>query len=218
MIKTTIKIDVISDVVCPWCYIGKRRLEKALNKLDSEYTFEVTYHPFELNPSIPESGVNQKQYLSQKFGGEERYEKITAHVTQVAAEEGITFNFHKQAVSPNTRTAHRIIQLAKHVDKQAEVKEAFMKAFFTDGVDLTKMDNLIAIAQQAGLEGEIVAQLISGKQGVAEVIQAEKEIQQLGITGVPFYIINNKYGLSGAQPPEAFIEVIQKAALENASV
>src|SRR5690606_29807263 len=104
MIKTTIKIDVISDVVCPWCYIGKRRLEKALNKLDSEYTFEVTYHPFELNPSITESGVNQKQYLSQKFGGEERYEKITAHVTQVAAEEGITFNFHKQAVSPNTRT------------------------------------------------------------------------------------------------------------------
>jgi predicted DsbA family dithiol-disulfide isomerase len=218
MIKTTIKIDVISDVVCPWCYIGKRRLEKALNKLDSEYTFEVTYHPFELNPSIPESGVNQKQYLSQKFGGEERYEKITAHVTQVAAEEGITFNFHKQAVSPNTRTAHRIIQLAKHVDKQAEVKEAFMKAYFTDGVDLTKMDNLIAIAQHAGLEGEIVAQLISGKQGVAEVIQAEKEIQQIGITGVPFYIVQSKYGLSGAQPPEAFIEVIQKAALENASV
>lgn len=217
MIKTTIKIDVISDVVCPWCYIGKRRLEKALNKLDSEYTFEVTYHPFELNPSIPESGVNQKQYLSQKFGGEERYEKITAHVTQVAAEEGITFNFHKQAVSPNTRTAHRIIQLAKHVDKQAEVKEAFMKAYFTDGVDLTKMDNLIAIAQHAGLEGEIVAQLISGKQGVAEVIQAEKEIQQIGITGVPFYIVQSKYGLSGAQPPEAFIEVIQKAALENAS-
>jgi predicted DsbA family dithiol-disulfide isomerase len=218
MTKPTIKVDVISDVVCPWCYIGKRRLEKALNKLDSEYTFEVTYHPFELNPSIPESGINQKQYLSQKFGGEERYEKITAHVTQVAAEEGITFNFHKQAVSPNTRSAHRIIQLAKHVNLQTEVKEAFMKAYFTDGVDLSKNENLITCATQAGMESNIVEQLLASDMGVAEVIQAEKEIQQLGITGVPFYIINNKYGLSGAQPPDAFIEVIQKAALENASV
>lgn len=218
MTKPTIKVDVISDVVCPWCYIGKRRLEKALNKLNSEYTFEVTYHPFELNPSIPESGVNQKQYLSQKFGGEERYDKITAHVTQVAAEEGLTFNFHKQAVSPNTRNAHRIIQLAKHVNKQTEVKEAFMKAYFTDGVDLSKNENLITYATQAGMERNIVEQLLASDMGVAEVIQAEKEIQQLGITGVPFYIINNKYGLSGAQPPEAFIEVIQKAALENASV
>lgn len=218
MNKPTIKVDVISDVVCPWCYIGKRRLEKALNKLNSEYTFEVTYHPFELNPSIPESGVNQKQYLSQKFGGEERYDKITAHVTQVAAEEGLTFNFHKQAVSPNTRNAHRIIQLAKHVNKQTDVKEAFMKAYFTDGVDLSKNENLITYATQAGMERNIVEQLLASDMGVAEVIQAEKEIQQLGITGVPFYIINNKYGLSGAQPPEAFIEVIQKAALENASV
>lgn len=218
MTKPTIKVDVISDVVCPWCYIGKRRLEKALNKLNSEYTFEVTYHPFELNPSIPESGVNQKQYLSQKFGGEERYDKITAHVTQVAAEEGLTFNFHKQAVSPNTRNAHRIIQLAKHVNKQTDVKEAFMKAYFTDGVDLSKNENLITYATQAGMERNIVEQLLASDMGVAEVIQAEKEIQQLGITGVPFYIINNKYGLSGAQPPEAFIEVIQKAALENASV
>ena len=218
MNKPTIKVDVISDVVCPWCYIGKRRLEKALNKLASTYAFEVTYHPFELNPSIPESGVNQKQYLSQKFGGEERYDKITAHVTQVAAEEGLVFNFHKQAVSPNTRHAHRIIQLAKHVNKQTDVKEAFMKAYFTDGVDLSKNENLITYATQAGMERNIVEQLLASDMGVAEVIQAEKEIQQLGITGVPFYIINNKYGLSGAQPPEAFIEVIQKAALENASV
>jgi len=218
MTKTTIKIDVISDVVCPWCYIGKRRLEKALNQLADSFSFEVTYHPFELNPSIPETGVNQQAYLTQKFGGEERYAKITAHVTQVAAEEGLVFNFHKQAVSPNTRSAHRIIQLAKHVNKQVDVKEAFMKAYFTDGVDLSKADNLIAVAEQAGMERALVAQLISGNQGVAEVIQAEKEIQQLGITGVPFYIVQNKYGLSGAQPAEAFVEVIEKAAQEKASV
>lgn len=218
MIKTTIKIDVISDVVCPWCYIGKRRLERALNQLADSYSFDVTYHPFELNPSIPETGVNQKQYLSQKFGGEERYEKITAHVTQVAAEEGLEFKFHKQAVSPNTRNAHRIIQLAKHVNKQIEVKEAFMKAYFTDGIDLSKVENLMAVAEHAGMERALVTQLLSGNQGVAEVIQAEKEIQQLGITGVPFYIVQNKYGLSGAQPPESFIEVIQKAALEKVSI
>jgi predicted DsbA family dithiol-disulfide isomerase len=171
-----------------------------------------------LNPSIPETGVNQNQYLSQKFGGEERYRKIAEHVTQVAADEGLEFNFQKQAVSPNTRHAHRIIQLAKHVNKQIEVKEAFMKAYFTDGVDLSKVDNLIAVAEHAGMERALVTQLLSGDQGVAEIIQAEKEIQQLGITGVPFYIVQNKYGLSGAQPPESFIEVIQKATLEKVSI
>lgn len=218
MPKTTVKIDVISDVVCPWCYIGKRRLEKALSQLADTHTFEVTYHPFELNPTIPETGVDQKQYLSQKFGGEERYAQITEHVTRIAAEEGLVFNFHKQAVSPNTRKAHRIIQLARQVNKQVEVKEAFMKAYFTDGVDLSKNDNLINVAEQAGMERAQVAQLLSSDQGVADVIRAEKEIQQLGITGVPFYIVQNKYGLSGAQPTEAFVEVLQKAAGEKVSV
>ncbi|MBX2965853.1 MAG: DsbA family oxidoreductase [Cyclobacteriaceae bacterium] len=218
MSKTTIKIDVVSDIVCPWCYIGKRRLEKAISQLAETYSFDITYHPFELNPSVPVTGLNQQEYFEQKFGGEESYKRITNHVTQVAAEEGLEFNFDKQTVTPNTRNGHRIIQLAKRFNKQAEVKEAFMKAYFTEGADLSKTETLVAIAEKAGLDRNVTEQVLSDTEGVAEVIHKEKQIQELGITGVPFYIVQNKYGLSGAQPPEAFVEVIQKAALEESSV
>src|SRR4051794_20418449 len=111
MMKPTIKIDIVSDVVCPWCYIGKRRLEKAIDQLSAEFNFEVEYHPFELNPQMPLEGKDQKDYLSNKFGGEERYEQITEHVTQVAGDENLEFNFSKQHISPNTRMVHSIIQL-----------------------------------------------------------------------------------------------------------
>ena len=111
--KTKIKIDVISDVVCPWCYIGKRRLEKAIEQASDQFDFEVVYRPFELNPGIPANGINQKEYLTNKFGGEERYEQITSHTTTVAANDGLQFNFDIQKVSPNTRNLHVVIRLAK---------------------------------------------------------------------------------------------------------
>lgn len=215
MRKQKIKIDVVSDVVCPWCYIGKRRLEKAVQSLSDKYDFDITYHPFELNPHIPATGLNQKEYLTNKFGGEERYNQITGHVTRIAAEEGLTFNFQKQAVSPNTRNAHRIIQWAKAFNKQLEVKEAMMKAYFTDGVDLSKPENLASIAQTVGLNKSEVEAILQSSTGFAEVEQAEKEMQKLGITGVPFYIIQNKYGLSGAQPSATFIEAIEEAAVKQ---
>lgn len=208
--KPVVKIDVVSDVVCPWCYIGKRRLEKAVNELSHKYSFDITYHPFELNPSMPLSGKDQKQYLTNKFGGEERYEQITDNVTKVAATEGLTFDFGIQHVSPNTRNAHRIIALAKKEGKQLEMKEAFMKAYFTDGVDLSKNENLIAIAVQTGLSKEKTEALLSSDEGLAEVALEEQEMQRLGITGVPFYIIDSKYGISGAQPTATFKQAIEE--------
>src|SRR6218665_489749 len=111
--KQKIKVDIVSDVVCPWCYIGKRRLEKAMGELSSEYDFDVEYHPFELNPGVPAEGLNQREYLVDKFGSEDRYDQITANTTQVAASEGLDFHFEKQAISPNTRKAHVLLQLAK---------------------------------------------------------------------------------------------------------
>ncbi|MBX2945760.1 MAG: DsbA family oxidoreductase [Cyclobacteriaceae bacterium] len=213
--KQRIRIDVVSDVVCPWCYIGKRRLEKALQNLAGKYDFDVTYHPFELNPQLPVEGVNQKEYLVNKFGGEERYHQITAHVTRVAAEEGLTFNFQQQAVSPNTRHAHRIIQWALPFGKQADVKEALMKAYFTEGIDLSKPENLASVSSSAGLNKNDVEALLQTSNGLAAVERAGKEMQQLGITGVPFYIIQNKYGLSGAQPTAIFMETIEEAAKQT---
>jgi predicted DsbA family dithiol-disulfide isomerase len=210
MNKPTIKIGVISDVVCPWCYIGKRRLEKAMLNVSDKFDFEVEYFPFELNPKMPVNGVDQKQYLSDKFGGEERYDQITGHTTAVAAEEGLTFDFSAQKVSPNTRNAHRLIQLAKEDGKQIELVEAFFKAYFSQGLDLTNLETLTNIAVAAGMDKTKVTQFLQSDTGITEVEIAEHELHQLGITGVPFYVIDNKYGISGAQAPESFIKVFEE--------
>jgi predicted DsbA family dithiol-disulfide isomerase len=214
MTKPKINIDIISDVVCPWCYIGKRRIEKAMHALADKYDFEVEYYPFELNPQMPLEGVDQKEYLSAKFGGEDRYNKITASTTAAAAQEGLHFDFSKQKISPNTRDAHRIIQFAKQASKQPEVKEAFMKAYFEQGVDLSKKENLVSIAVNAGLSKQVVEALLSTNEGLAEIEHTEHELQKLGISGVPFYIINKKYGVSGAQASETFIKTFEDLGKE----
>lgn len=210
--KPTLKISVISDVVCPWCYIGKRRLETAIANLSDKYTFDVEYFPFELNPQMPESGADQKEYLTQKFGSESKYEQLTGHVSNVAAQHGLDFNYKAQSVSPNTRKAHRLIQLAKEDGKQLELVEALFKAYFTDGVDLSKDENLILLAERCGLDREKVTSFLNSKVGEVEVEMAERQWQNAGVTGVPFYVIDNKYGISGAQSPEAFIQAFTEIA------
>jgi predicted DsbA family dithiol-disulfide isomerase len=212
--KPTIKIDIISDVVCPWCYIGKRRLEKAIDALSDQYTFELEYHPFELNPNTPVEGLDQKAYLIDKFGSEDRYDQLTNNVTNVAAQEGLTFDYTRQTTSPNTRMMHSIVQLAKLEGKHLQAIEAFFKAYFTDGLDLTKKDNLRQIAQSIGLENAADPELFSSTQALQQIALSEKEMSKLGITGVPFYIINNKYGVSGAQPSESFIKAFQEIQSE----
>jgi predicted DsbA family dithiol-disulfide isomerase len=214
--KPKITIDVVSDVVCPWCYIGKRRLEKAMDQLSEHYDFEVAYQPFELNPDMPKEGVNQKEYLSKKFGGEARYDQITSQTTQTAAAEGLKFDFSKQKISPNTRDAHRIILLSKEEGKQPETNEAYMKAYFEEGVDLSKKENLVATAVKAGLPEEKVIAWLDSDKGLSEVELSEQINHQRGISGVPFFIINNKYGVSGAQPSDAFIDMLTQVGKEIA--
>ena len=213
MSKPTLKIDIVSDVVCPWCYIGKRRLEKALEQLADRFDFELEYHPFELNPAMPPEGANQPQYLTRKFGSQARYEQVTGHVTTVAAGEGLAFHFEKQLTAPNTRNAHRLIELARREGWQLPLVERLFRAYFTDGVDLSKPENLVALAAQAGVDPEKAEKLLAGEEGLREIILAEKELQQLGITGVPFYIIDHRHGISGAQAPETLVEAIERIGL-----
>jgi predicted DsbA family dithiol-disulfide isomerase len=208
MSKPVIKIDVVSDVVCPWCYIGKRRLEKAIDQLKDDFEFEVEYHPFELNPTMPAEGRNQKEYLSAKFGGEERYRQITSHTEKTAAQEGLSFDFSKQKTSPNTLDSHRLIAFAKSKGKQAELKEALMSAYFEKGIDLTQNKNLVAIAVEHGLDAHETEQFLKSDNLTAEVKLEEQLNYQRGISGVPFYIINNKYGVSGAQPTDVFVNAL----------
>jgi predicted DsbA family dithiol-disulfide isomerase len=209
MSKPVLKIAVVSDVVCPWCYIGKRRLEKAMESVASEFEFDVAYYPFELNPSIAASGVDQKKYLSQKFGGESEYQRLTGNVTRVAKEEGLDFRYDLQNISPNTRNAHRLILFAKDSGKDLELVEALFRAYFTNGVDLSKNENLASIAGSVGLNEVDAKIFLDGSAGAAEVVMAETELQRMGISGVPFYIINDKYGISGAQPSTAFVEAFR---------
>jgi predicted DsbA family dithiol-disulfide isomerase len=208
-------VDVVSDVVCPWCYIGKRRLEKAISKLQNEFDFQIEYHPFELNPDMPEAGRNQKEYLANKFGGEDRYHQITAHVTKTAAQEGLHFDFAKQNVSPNTRKAHRLIAFAKQFGLQLPMKEALMSAYFEKGIDLTKDENLITIAAEVGLDKNKATSFLSSNELLSEVKLEEQMNYQRGISGVPFYIINNKYGVSGAQPVDVFIQAFTEIGNER---
>ena|SRR5579859_4820205 len=205
MNKPVIKIDVVSDVVCPWCYIGKRRLEKAINALSDKIDFEVEYHPFELNPDMPKEGRNQREYLAAKFGGDERYRQITDRTEKTAALEGLKFDFNKQKISPNTRDAHRLIALAKEKGRQAELKEALMSAYFEKGVDLTQTKNLVQVAAAHGLDARETEVFLMSDRLTEEVKMEEQINHRRGISGVPFYIVNNKYGVSGAQPTEVFI-------------
>lgn len=212
--KPTIRIDIVSDIVCPWCYIGKRRLEKAIDELSGEFEFEIEYHPFELNPDMPATGADHKEYLSDKFGSEDRYHQLTNHVTGIAAQEGLAFHYEKQNTSPNTRVMHSIVQLAKLEGKHKQAVEAFFKAYFTDGIDLSKTENLVAIAKSVGLENAADEELFADESALKQIALAEKEMGKLGIKGVPFYIINNKYGVSGAQASETFMKAFRDIALE----
>ena len=209
--KPVIKIDIVSDVVCPWCYIGKRRIEKAMKALSGEFEFDVNYLPFELNPQMPKEGLIQKEYLSKKFGSEEKYNQIIDRVKGVAAEEGLHFDFIKQKISPNTNDAHRLIWFAKKEGNQLEVKEALMKAYFEEGIDLSKKENLIAVASSAGLDAARAALFLDSEEGVAEVSALQALNHQRGISGVPFYIIINQHGISGAQPSDVFVQVLKEA-------
>jgi predicted DsbA family dithiol-disulfide isomerase len=217
MTKPLIKVGVVSDVVCPWCYIGKRRLEKAIDQLKDKMDFEIAYYPFELNPDAPVEGVDNKKYLTQKFGGESAYVQLTGNVARIAESEGLHFDFEKQKVSPNTRHAHRLLLLAREDGKQLDLAEALFKAYFTDGVDLSNNDNLIEIAKGVGLPEDKVKIFLESNTGINEVAAAEKELHSMGITGVPFYIINDKYGVSGAQATSAFVSAFENVGKELAT-
>lgn len=215
MSKRRIKVDVVSDVVCPWCYIGKRRLEAAISKVKGDIEVEVNYLPFELNPNIPSEGADQKLYLEAKFGSSDRYRQLTAHVTSIAGQEGLHFDFAKQTIMPNTLNAHRLIQFAGTLGVQDAVKEALMKAYFEDGVDLSNNENLLTIAERAGLDRKGAEQLLSSDKDVDAVREMENLSKRRGITGVPFFIINDKYGVSGAQPHDTLAQIFKDACAEN---
>lgn len=204
-----LSVVIFSDVICPWCYIGKRRLEKAIESLSGKHTVRVDWLPFQLNPDMPKEGVPRQEYRIQKFGSLERSQQLDAAVIAAGETEGIDFAFDKIERTPNTLDAHRLIWLASQTGVQDAVVEALFQSYFVEGKDLSKTDVLIDIVAAAGLNRYEAIELLKGDRGLAHIPASAKMSQELQITGVPFFLINRELALSGAQPSDTFIAAFQ---------
>lgn len=206
-----VRIDVISDVVCPWCFIGKRRLEQAIN-MRPDIPVEVHFRPYFLNDWIPREGISRTQYLTTKFGSPERYSEIATRVRDAAAQEGLVYAMDKISSQPNTIDAHRLIRWAGGIGKSAEMKQRLMDLYFTEGADLTNEAVLVQAAADIGLDPEDVRAALDSDQDVAEVTQEAEAAKEAGIQGVPMFIFGGKFAVSGAQAPEYLAEAIERAS------
>lgn len=200
-----IKIDVWSDIACPWCYIGKRRLEQALAAYEGEVT--LRYRPFQLDPSPVPEPRPLVEGLGAKFGGAERARQMFAHVTEVAAGAGLKLDFDR-AVTANTFDAHRLIRYANDRGRAAETIEALFQAYFTDGVDVGSRDALATVAAAVGLDEHEAREFLYSDAGVAEVGAELAAARDLGVTSVPTFVLAGKYAVSGAQEPETLLAAL----------
>lgn len=200
-----LNIDIYSDVVCPWCYVGKRRLERALSQVATIRT-QITWRPFQLNPAMPREGMDRTDYLEAKFGSIDSFRRLEEQVEAAGASEQISFAFDKIQRTPNTYLAHRLIWLAGQQGRQDAVVDALFKGYFEEGADIGAASVLTGIAASAGLDA---CGFLAGEQGVAEVKAEEAAAHRLGIRAVPYFVLNHRYGISGAQPVGVFLGAIE---------
>jgi len=216
-----VKVEIWSDVVCPWCYIGKRRFEAALERFAHRDDVEVLWHSFELDPSTrsvraPGEGPDHADVLAAKYGmSRTRAEAAIDSMSQAAAGEGLEFRMDRSLAS-NTFDAHQLIHLAAAHGLQGQVKERLLRAYFTEGEPVGDRDTLVRLAAEAGLDAAEVAQALETQEHAAAVRSDEAEAHTLGITGVPFFVVDRRYGVSGAQPAEQLLAVLERAWSERA--
>ncbi|MEJ8800819.1 DsbA family oxidoreductase [Pontibacter sp. H249] len=214
MTKQKIKIDIVSDINCPWCYVGEKRLNKAIEATKYKYEFDLYYKPFELNASIPQEGQNKLDYFKNAYGPAilSKLDAMNQQMTETGAEVGIAFNFDKSTTVNNTFNGHRLIWLAGECGVQEKVAEALFYSYFTEGNNMNDTELLTKIGLENGIPAEKLEGFFESEAGKAEVREMEQWAQAAGITGVPAFIINDKYLISGAQPADAFLNVFQQVA------
>ncbi|HUQ74494.1 MAG TPA: DsbA family oxidoreductase [Burkholderiales bacterium] len=200
-----IQIEIASDVVCPWCYIGKRRLEKALRLLDGEVKAKIVWLPFQLNPGIPDEGMPRAEYRKAKFGSIERGRELDARVAHEGSGEGIAFAFDRIERTPNTRAAHQLIELAQAQGAGQAVVDALFRAYFEEARNIGDAAVLAEIASANGVSGW------PGRANATGVAELEDDVRNLGISAVPTFIVDRKLGVSGAHPPQALAAAIREA-------
>jgi predicted DsbA family dithiol-disulfide isomerase len=207
-----VMFDVYSDVVCPWCYIGKRRLERVFTQLPTVRT-QVIWRPFQLNPTMPAEGRDRASYLEAKFGSFDAFRRLEEQVMAAGVTEGISFAFERIMKTPNTFLAHRLIWYAAQHGCQNQVVAALFRGYFEEGADIGSASVLTCLAESAGLEA---AGFLASNQGVAEVKAEEAAGHRIGIRAVPYFVVNNRYGISGAQPVEVFVGAIENIHAQQA--
>ena len=205
------QIDIYSDIVCPWCLVGKRRLERALNEFKDVMTVKVTWRPFQLNPTMPSDGMDRTAYLKAKFGSLEAFSQMEEQLLAAGADEQIPFAFEKIQRTPNTFAAHRLVWYAEQLGRQDSAVESLFRGYFTEGADIGSMSVLGQLAGRAGLDVAVVESFLHSEDGTAEVKAEEAVGRRLGIRGVPYFVLNGSSAISGAQPPDIFISAIQQA-------
>jgi predicted DsbA family dithiol-disulfide isomerase len=213
---SVLPIDVVSDVVCPWCFIGKRRLEKAI-ALKPEIPVTVRYRPYFLNPWVPRAGISRTEYLTTKFGSVERYAVNAQRIVVAARQEGLTYNPDLIARQPNTLDCHRLIHWSREVGDPARMKQRLMDLYFTEGGDLTDNEVLVQAARDCGMDAERVRARLAGDEDVEAIAAEAESAKNAGIDGVPCFILGGIFAVSGAQSPEYLADAMERAAAERAN-
>ncbi len=203
------KIDIISDPICPWCYIGKTRLDRAL-EANPKHDFVIEWHPYLLNPTMPTDGMDRREYLETKFGGQEGALKVYGQIDQTAREMGLDLNFAGIKRTPNTIDAHRLILWADVEGCQNAVVDRLFKAYFKEGRDISDHSVLVRIAGAAGMDGDATRRLLEGDANIEDIRTRDTKSRQAGVQGVPAFIIDNHYVINGAQPTEMWDGVIKE--------
>jgi len=200
------RIDIVLDVICPWCFIGKRRLERAL-ALRPDVAAEISWRPFQLNPDISPDGMPRQDYLAVKFGGTHHAQRIYQSASEAGAAVGIPFAFERVVRTPNTQDAHRLVRRAERAGRADGLVEALFRAYFFDGADLGDRARLVEIAARAGLERAETRRFLESDEGRSEMVAEDRAARRIGINAVPCFIFEERYAISGAQEPEFFLPV-----------
>jgi len=208
-------IDVVSDVVCPWCFIGKRRLEKAI-ALKSDIPVTVRYRPYFLNPWVPRAGISRTEYLTTKFGSVDRYKANAQRIMLAARQDGLTYNLDAIARQPNTLDCHRLIRWSGESGDPARMKQRLMELYFAEGADLSDNEVLVGAARDCGMDADRVRQRLASEEDVENVSREAESAKTAGIEGVPCFIVGGIVAVSGAQAPEYLADAIERAAAERA--
>lgn len=202
-----VKLDIISDPICPWCYIGKANLDAALAQFP-DHPFTIEWHPFQLNPEMPAGGMDRKTYLETKFGGKAAAAKAYAPVVAHAEKAGLTINFEAMQVTPNTIDAHRLIHWAGIEARQLLVVDLLFKAYFVEGRDIGSHEVLADIADMAEMDAALITRLLGSDADIADIRARDAHSRDMGISAVPTFVVANKHAVPGAQPTELWVKVI----------